>query len=80
MTNVFPLIRRVRRCGREDYLAYVTLMLLLLAAAPLDHMYAMPVQVVGICATLLVTTGRLFDAGLSRFWACLILPTLGEVK
>jgi hypothetical protein len=57
-------------CGRMTWLFIV------LSSMRVDRTYALPIQVLGGCMVVFETTGRLCDAGFSRYWACLILPTL----
>jgi hypothetical protein len=43
---------------------------------PLNRPSGLLVEALFTCAAFSMTTGRLLDAGLSRFWACVMLPTL----
>jgi hypothetical protein len=68
----------VRRIGPGEYLGRVIWLFIVLSSMRVDRTYALPLQVAGGSLVVGVTSGRLFDAGFSRYWACLILPTIAS--
>jgi hypothetical protein len=66
----------VRKIPPGYYLGRIIWLFIALSSMRVDRTYALPIQIVGGCIVVCETTGRLCDAGFSRYWACLILPTL----
>lgn len=69
-------LKRTRRCGPEEYLVNTIVALGISGFFPLDQRGGLFFQVLYTCAILAITTGRLSDAGVSRLWAFMMLPTL----
>jgi hypothetical protein len=74
LTNVVLFL--VRKNPSGYYLGRVTWLFIVLSSMRVDRTYALPIQILGGCVVVCETTGRLCDAGFSRYWACLILPAL----
>jgi hypothetical protein len=70
------LLLYVRPRRGAEYLVYSTFVLIASTAFPLSRTGGLLVQVAVACVVLATTTGRLLDAGVSRFWAFVMLPTL----
>jgi hypothetical protein len=66
----------VRKIPSGYYLGRVIWLFIVLSSIRVDRTYALPIQILGGCVVVCETTGRLSDAGFSRYWACLILPKL----
>jgi len=71
-------IARIARRNRPgEYAGFVASPFLVLNAMPVNDAF-LAAQIVASCMVVAGSTGRLFDAGVSRYWACLVLPTLAS--
>ena len=71
------IARIVRRNRPGEYVGFVASPFLVLNAMPVNDAF-LAAQIIASCMVVAASTGQLFDAGVSRYWACLVLPTLAS--
>jgi hypothetical protein len=72
------ILQFARRCGQAQYISSLIWVLIVLSVTPVNRPSGLCLQVGGIVWACAISAGRLSDAGLSRCWAALLLPTLGS--
>ena len=72
------LARMIRRSSPEEYVGYVFWVLFGLGVMPVSNPAQMFTHILASGLVVAVSSGRLFDAGFSRYWAVLAIPTLSS--